>query len=276
MTNSKKEQKVEAVILDWAGTTVDFGSFAPTQIFVEAFKKAFDFPISLAEARIPMGLGKWQHIEALGHLPEVSARWVAKFGKPMSASDIDLIYETFMPLQIAKVVDFAEPIHGVLETVDWLRKEGIKLGSCSGYPRAVMDALIPVAAKFGYSPDYTVATDDLAAGGRPAPYMALQNVIALGIGAVSHCVKVDDSVPGIDEGLNAGMWTVGLSISGNEFGATWEEYQRLDQAEIATRSEKAATKLRAAGAHYVIGTLAELPEVIVDINRRMGAGERPA
>ncbi len=34
--------RIHAVILDWAGTTVDFGSFAPTQIFVEAFRQAFD------------------------------------------------------------------------------------------------------------------------------------------------------------------------------------------------------------------------------------------
>lgn len=50
--------RIHAVILDWAGTTVDFGSFAPTQIFVEAFRQAFDVEITLAEARVPMGLGK--------------------------------------------------------------------------------------------------------------------------------------------------------------------------------------------------------------------------
>lgn len=40
---------IQAVIFDWAGTIVDFGSFAPTSIFVEAFKQGFDFEISLAE-----------------------------------------------------------------------------------------------------------------------------------------------------------------------------------------------------------------------------------
>ena len=44
---------------------------------------------NLAEARVPMGLGKWQHIEALGKLPAVDARWQAKFGRSMSAADID-------------------------------------------------------------------------------------------------------------------------------------------------------------------------------------------
>ncbi len=53
-----------------------------------------------------MGLGKWQHIEALGKLPAVDSRWQAKFGRAMTAADIDAIYAAFMPLQIAKVVDF--------------------------------------------------------------------------------------------------------------------------------------------------------------------------
>ncbi|MGK3126863.1 phosphonoacetaldehyde hydrolase [Candidatus Pantoea formicae] len=268
-------QRISAVILDWAGTTVDFGSFAPTQIFVEAFRLAFDIEITLEEARVPMGLGKWQHIEALGKLPSVDARWQQRFGRAMSKDDIDAIYQAFMPLQIAKVVDFAQPIAGVTEVIAQLRADDIKIGSCSGYPRPVMERLVPAAAAAGYAPDYWVAADDLTAGARPGPWMALQNVIALGIDAVGHCVKVDDAVPGIEEGLRAGMWSVGLSVSGNEFGATWEEYQQMSAAEIAARREVAQQKLSAAGAHYVIDTLADLPAVIADINARLAKGERP-
>ena len=267
--------RISALILDWAGTTVDFGSFAPTQIFVEAFRQAFDIEITLEEARVPMGLGKWQHIEALGKLPAVDSRWQAKFGRAMTAADIDAIYAAFMPLQIAKVVDFSAPIAGVVDTIATLRAKGLKIGSCSGYPRPVMEKLVPAAAAQGYAPDHWVATDDLAAGGRPGPWMALQNVIALGIDDVAHCVKVDDAAPGISEGLHAGMWSVGLAVSGNEFGATWEEYQAMSKAEIATRRERAAGKLYAAGAHYVVDTLADLPEVIADINARLAKGERP-
>ncbi len=267
--------RISALILDWAGTTVDFGSFAPTQIFVEAFRQAFDIEITLEEARVPMGLGKWQHIEALGKLPAVDSRWQAKFGRAMTAADIDAIYAAFMPLQIAKVVDFSAPIAGVVDTIATLRAKGLKIGSCSGYPRPVMEKLVPAAAAQGYAPDHWVATDDLAAGGRPGPWMALQNVINLGIDDVAHCVKVDDAAPGISEGLHAGMWSVGLAVSGNEFGATWEEYQAMSKAEIATRHERAAGKLYAAGAHYVVDTLADLPEVIADINARLAKGERP-
>lgn len=266
--------RIEAVILDWAGTTVDFGSFAPTQIFIEAFKSVFDINITLAQARIPMGLGKWQHIEALGKLPEVDALWNAKFGRSMSSEDIDKIYAAFMPLQIAKVIDFAAPITGVVDTIATLRNKSIKIGSCSGYPRAVMEKLVPAAKALGYQPDYWIASDDLLAGGRPGPWMALQNVIELGVGSVSACIKVDDAVPGIEEGRNAGMWSVGLAVSGNEFGKTWDEYQGMPIDEVNALKQQATEKLYAAGAHYVIDTLADLPSVIEIINSRLANGER--
>ncbi len=234
----------------------------------------FDINITLAQARIPMGLGKWQHIEAMGKLPEVDALWNAKFGRSMSSEDIDKIYAAFMPLQIAKVVDFAAPITGVVDTIATLRNQNIKIGSCSGYPRAVMEKLVPAAKALGYQPDYWIASDDLLAGGRPGPWMALQNVIELGVGSVSACIKVDDAVPGIEEGRNAGMWSVGLAVSGNEFGKTWDEYQGMPIDEVNALKQQATEKLYAAGAHYVIDTLADLPSVIEIINSRLANGER--
>jgi phosphonoacetaldehyde hydrolase len=67
--NYSNPSKLQAAILDWAGTVVDFGSFAPTQIFVEAFAE-FDVQVSIEEARGPMGMGKWDHIRTLCDQPE--------------------------------------------------------------------------------------------------------------------------------------------------------------------------------------------------------------
>ncbi|CAE6931936.1 Phosphonoacetaldehyde hydrolase [Vibrio sp. B1FLJ16] len=266
---------IQAVIFDWAGTIVDFGSFAPTSIFVEAFKQGFNFDINLEEAREPMGLGKWEHIQAVGRIPAVDKRWNEKFGRSMTSEDIGAIYAAFMPLQIAKVADHAEPILNAVDVVNGLKAQGIKIGSCSGYPREVMNVLIPVAADYGYQPDCVIATDDLPQGGRPAPFMALKNVIELGVTDVKACVKVDDSAPGIFEGHNAGMWTVGLLLSGNEAGLTFEEYQAADKATLDSAREKARAKFIKSSPHYLIDTIADLPEVIADIERRLESGERP-
>ncbi|GAD80251.1 phosphonoacetaldehyde hydrolase [Vibrio ezurae] len=266
---------VQAVIFDWAGTIVDFGSFAPTSIFVEAFKREFDFELSLDEAREPMGLGKWDHIQAVGRIPSVKLRWIERFGSAMCSEDIDRIYQTFMPLQKAKVADHAEPIPHALEVVNALKQKGIKIGSCSGYPRQVMDILVNSAKDYGYHPDCVIATDDLPQGGRPAPFMALQNVIELGVTDVRQCIKVDDAAPGIDEGNNAGMWTVGLLLSGNEAGLTLEQYLNANEETLALARQKAKVKLEKSQPHYLIDTIADFPEVVADIERRLAAGERP-
>ncbi|KAF0814280.1 Phosphonoacetaldehyde hydrolase [Andreprevotia sp. IGB-42] len=265
---------VQAVIFDWAGTVFDFGSFAPTQVLIDALA-GFGIEISMAEARIPMGLAKWDHIRALGDMPQVAARWHARYGRPMSDRDVDAVYEAFMPLQVSKVGDYSQLISGALVTVAALRGKGIKIGSCTGYPGVVMQALTPIAAERGYAPDCIVATDDLKAGGRPGPWMVLENVIQLGVSDVAACVKVDDTVPGIDEGLAAGMWTVGLSVSGNEVGLSAEEWVALPTAEQARKRTAAEKKLYLAGAHYVVDTIADLLPVISDIEARIARGERP-
>ncbi|PQJ62602.1 phosphonoacetaldehyde hydrolase [Photobacterium angustum] len=268
-------KQIKGVIFDLAGTVVDFGSFAPTTIFVEAFRRGFDFDISLQEARVPMGLGKWDHIKVVGELPDVSGRWYAQFGRKMEESDIDAIYETFMPLQIAKVGEHADLIPGTESVVAVLREQDIKIGACTGYPRAVLDALLPSLNANGFVPDCVVATDDLAVGGRPAAFMALKNMLELGLGDVSTCIKVDDSVPGISEGLNAGMWTVALLLSGNEAGLTQEQFESADIDTLNAAREKAQKAFSHSGAHYQIDTIADLPKVVADINLRLARGERP-
>ena len=265
---------LQAVIFDWAGTLVDFGSLAPTQIFVEAFA-SFGISITLVQARGPMGLSKWDHIHQLLQDESIAAQWQTVFGRTPTNEDVDAIYARFMPLQIAKVGEFSAPIAGAVQTLQWLRAHGLKVGSCSGYPREVLNQLLPQAEGAGLKPDYVVAGDELEAGGRPGPFMALANVLALGIGDVRACVKVDDTVPGIEEGLRAGMWTVGLSLSGNEVGYSVQEFANAPEEEVEARVAVAEAKLKKAGAHYVVRSVADLPAVLVQIAAEMRAGKMP-
>ncbi|WP_431483381.1 phosphonoacetaldehyde hydrolase [Pseudomonas solani] len=271
--NYQQPTQLQAAILDWAGTVVDFGSFAPTQIFVEAFAE-FGVAVSLEEARGPMGMGKWDHIRTLCDIPAIAERYRAAFGRLPTDDDVTAIYERFMPLQIEKIALHSALIPGALEAIASLRGKGLKIGSCSGYPAAVMAKVVELAEKNGYVADHVVATDEVP-NGRPHPAQALANVIALGISDVAACVKVDDTWPGILEGRSAGMWTVALTCSGNALGLTWEQFKALPADKLEQERARIAQQFEGARPHYLIDTIADLPQVIDAINARLKRGEMP-
>lgn len=265
--------KLKAVVFDWAGTVVDFGSQAPMGVFVKAYAE-FGVEISVAEARGPMGLAKRDHIAALMAAPRIEAAWMARFGRKPDDADIDRVYEVFMPMNLAVAADFADLIPGAAQTVDALRRRGLKIGSTTGYTRDIMARVMPRAAAGGYAPDNLVCAGDLAEG-RPGPLMMYRTMADLGVHPPSAVVKVDDTVPGIQEGLAAGTWTVGITASGNEVGLSLDDWQALPPDEQRARADRAGEVLRRAGAHYLIDTVADLLPVIDQIEQRMAAGERP-
>lgn len=270
---NKSNATVEAVIFDWAGTVVDYGSRAPASAFVEVFRR-FDVAISVDEARGPMGSEKRAHVAALLADPRIAKRFEAAHGHAPSEADIDAIYKAFIPLQIETLASHADLIPGAAETAAWLRERGVKIAGNTGYNSEMSAVNERLAASQGYKPDVCVAANDVPRG-RPAPDMALKCALELGIGTVRGCVKVDDTIPGILEGLNAGMWTVGVSVSGNEVGLSREEWEALPKDEQKRRRAAATRRLAQAGADYVIDSVADLPAVIEKINRRLAAGGRP-
>jgi phosphonoacetaldehyde hydrolase len=271
--NYKQPTHLQAAILDWAGTVVDFGSFAPTQIFVEAFAE-FGVAVSLEEARGPMGMGKWDHIRTLCDVPAIAERYRAAFGRLPTDDDVTAIYERFMPLQIEKIGLHSALIPGALDAIATLREKGLKIGTCSGYPAVVMAKVVELARENGYTPDHVVATDEVP-NGRPHPAQALANVITLGINDVAACVKVDDTWPGILEGRSAGMWTVALTCSGNALGLTYEQFKKLPQDKLEQERARIGQMFEGSRPHYLIDTIADLPAVIDDINKRLARGETP-
>lgn len=219
-------------------------------------------------------MGKWDHIRTLCDQPQISERYKKVFGRTPSDDDVTAIYQRFMPLQIEKIAEHSALIPGALETIAQLRGQGIKIGSCSGYPAQVMAKVVELAATRGYTADHVVATDQVP-NGRPWPAQALANVIALGIDDVGACVKVDDTVPGILEGRRAGMWTVALVCSGNALGLTYEQYRALDPTTLTSERTRIHSLFEGSRPHYLIDTLSDLPEVIADINKRLANGEMP-
>ena len=264
---------LKAVIFDWAGTVVDHGSRAPMRAFVDAFA-SLGVEISIAQARQPMGLPKRDHIAALLALPDVAAAWRQAQGDSPGEAAIDRAYEVFVPKNVAAVASHAELIPGVAETVKALRAGGLKIGSTTGYVREIMEQLTGPAAAQGFAPDSLVCAGDLPQG-RPAPFNIYRTLLDLQVWPASACVKVDDTEPGIAEGINAGCWTVGIALTGNAVGLSREELDALPQPEIATLRAMATERLTAAGAHLVIDSVADLLPALAEFEGRLARGERP-
>jgi phosphonoacetaldehyde hydrolase len=264
---------IQAALLDWAGTTMDFGCMAPAVVFVKVFERA-GVPITMEEARAPMGAHKRVHIQKITQLDGVRKRWEAKHGRPPGEKDVDTMFADFVPLQLACLSEYSGLIPGTLDAMKALRARGIKIGSTTGYLREMMEINLRDAKTQGYEPDSTVCASDVPAG-RPYPYMCLQNVINLQVSPVEACVKIDDTVPGIEEGLNAGMWSIGLAISGNEVGLPLKEWQALPEAEKQARRQRAYERMQKAGAHYVVDSIADVLPCFDDIERRLARGEKP-
>jgi phosphonoacetaldehyde hydrolase len=264
---------IQAVILDWAGTTMDFGCMAPAVVFVEVYKRQ-QVPISMDEARAPMGAHKRVHIQKISQIDTVRQRWIKAHGREPGEADVDAMFAEFVPLQLACLSQYSALIPGTLEAIKACRDRGYKIGSTTGYLPEMMEINRRDAERQGYVPDSSVSAGQVPAG-RPYPFMCLQNMINLRVSPVEACVKIDDTVPGIEEGLNAGMWTVGLAVSGNEVGLSLEDWQALPDAEKKMRRERAHLRMRQGGAHYVVDDISGLMPCLDDIERRLARGEKP-
>lgn len=264
---------LRAVVLDWAGTTCDHGCLAPARTFADAFAAA-GVPITVEQARAPMGMAKWQHIKTITQMPAVAEAWERRYGRPSEDSDVDTIYKRFLPLQVETVARYSDLIPGVLDAIAAMRTRGLKIGSTTGYPREVMDVVVREARAQGYEPDTIVTADDTPLG-RPGPFPALKALIDMGVYPVEAVVKIGDTVVDIEEGLNGGMWTVGVTVTGNEVGLTADDWAHLPADEQDRLRDRAAAKLAAAGAHHVIDSVADMMPVLDKIEEALARGERP-
>lgn len=265
--------KLQAVIFDWAGTTVDYGCFAPTGVFVEVFKQK-GVEITIAEARGPMGMHKRDHIRVISNYSRVAELWRNVHGTNCSEADIEDMFTSFIPMQLAIIEQHAEIIPELPYAVEQIRSMGMKIGSTTGYNNEMMKILTLAAAKQGYIPDSVVCATDVPAG-RPAPWMAFKNAENLGIYPMQAILKIGDTISDIEEGINAGMWSVGVVNSSNEMGLTLQEINTMDKTELEKRRKKIREDYLEAGADYVIDSLSELKALIEKINMRLASGERP-
>ena len=266
----------KAVLLDWAGTTVDYGSRAPTQVFVEIFRRR-GVEITVAEARGPMGRAKHEHIAMVAALPRVTELWRQQHGAAPTEVDVRAMYDHFLPLQKEILKHGSDVIPGIPEAIAELRRRGIRIGSSTGSTRALMEIvradMPPVVqhkdvdvvrnfhANFTAHADVVVCSDEVSAG-RPTPWMNVRAAELLGVCQFDQIVVVDDTPVGIEAAKKGGMISVAVSLTGNALGLSEAEALQMPAAALQQRLLEIETDFRKAGVDYVIRSVAELPALL--------------
>ncbi len=261
---------VKAVISDLAGTTVDFGSCAPAGAFVELFER-HGIEATTAEARGPMGIHKKDHIQAMLQMPHIAKQWQRRHGHDWTADDLERLYQEFIPMQLEALPKYGDVIPGVVEAVHQFRQSGVCVAVNTGYNREMLEIVLAKAAEGGFVPDAAACAADVPKG-RPAPWMVFRLMETLGVYPPAAVVKVGDTIADVEEGLNAGVWTVGITWTGNLIGLTKAELGALDRRDLERRTQAAEQTLLEAGAHYVIESFADLPAVVRLIEEQLQHG----
>lgn len=263
---------IKAIIFDWAGTTVDYGCFAPMQVFKQVFCER-GIEITDREAREPMGMQKRDHIAAICSQERVSALWEEKYGHAPTENDIDELYAQFEPALFRILHQYGEPLEGVADMVLKLKDDGVKIGSTTGYTKEMMDVIVPVAKAHGYAPDCLVTPNEVPAG-RPYPWMIYENMKHLGIDSKDEVMKIGDTVSDMQEGRHAGVWTVGVIEGSSELGLGKHEVESLNEEALNERKQEVHKRLIEHGAHLVINRITDVPQAIRHIEMLLATGGR--
>lgn len=265
-------KQIQLVVFDWAGTTVDYGSSAPSDVFERVFTAA-GLHLTRQEINRPMGIEKKAHIRQLLLSESGDSQWKKIYGRAWDEEDVEKLYRQFEQTLHEVVASYSAPIPGVVETVAELRRMGLKIGSTTGYNSEMMKQVLPRAEADGYKAD-CVVTPDVTGIGRPSPFMLYECMRQLNVYPPCCVVKVGDTTVDIEEGKNAGAFAVGILTGSNLLGLTQEEYDAMPAGELAKRKQEAAARYQAAGADLVIDSIRELPKAVETLNGRLAvAGE---
>jgi phosphonoacetaldehyde hydrolase len=263
----KQAPRIRAVMLDWAGTTVDHGSIAPVLALKTLFAK-HGIALPTEDARRDMGLLKRDHIRAILALPNISSEWHMLFGRGPGTEEVSRLFEEFGPLQMDILTQHSQLIDGVADVVRNWQNRGLLIGSTTGYTREMLTPVLAPAAASGYRPDASVCPDEVGAG-RPAPWMLARNAQLLNVYPPSSCVKIGDTISDIEEGRNAGMWTIGLTRTGNMIGLDAVTLDKLPIAQKKALLKHAASEMLEAGADFVAEDLSACDPLLTEIQTRL-------
>ena len=260
-------RKIEAVILDWAGTLVDYSCKATEDNYRQIFAH-YNIELTTKEIRAKMGIEKVDHIRAILESDRVSKLWYKNTGMEPNEGDVRELNRAFDTYMLENLETYSAPKEYVRQTLETLRESGIKIGSTTSYSTDIMEHLTAFAATKGVYVDCWINSEQVKGQGRPNPYMIFKNMEKLGATSVRNVIKAGDTVNDIKEGLNAGVTAVGIIEGSSEMGLSQEEFDALSEKEKAAERKRVHDKFKQAGADYIINNFSSLPYIVAQLQNR--------
>ncbi|MBE0633928.1 HAD-IA family hydrolase [Candidatus Bathyarchaeota archaeon] len=216
--------RIKLVVFDMAGTTVDDEVDGLPLVL-----KSYDDALRSHGVEVPMealnaqrGRDKWTVIKELG------------------GDKAEAIYSAFIGVLSQNITKVRE-VEGTADTFRFLREHGVRVVASTGFPVEIAE---PMIEHLGWLRneliDGWVCSEQVGAS-RPDPAMIVSSMKKYGVSDPRAVMKVDDTVKGIEEGVNAGVYTVGV-LTGT---------QSIQQ-------------LSAAGPDTILRSVAEIPAYLVE------------
>jgi len=270
-----------AVFTDLEGCLMDDGCKATNEAIKQLFReKGVDITDEEAGSGCDTLVGT-DNTSKKSHLRHVllqvcKDKWQAVTGAAPTEWDLEALFKEFARA-IRDEVHKVKPVRGAVEVATGLQARGIKVAIASDFNAEAMDPWMRVAHANKFEVDGSMSCADVPNPGReggfacvpPEPWRCLALAARLGIYPMDTCVRVSHTMYGIEEGLNAGMWTIACATTGpavplNGPGDT--------EALKAKRIQDGFYKL---GCHYVIDGIWDLPAAMADIEAKMARGVKP-
>ena len=271
---------IKACIFDLGGTIVDHYSLTPLIAFRKAFKnRGVELCPSLI--RQDMGLNKMDHIDKIFEDSNVRKQWFGRNLEKIDDRTKKELFKNFSNIQKIETIERMKIIPQTKKCIQYLQDNDILTGVTTGFDYEQTMRVKSLLEVGNIYLDSYVSSTCLEKPARPKPYMIHKNMDNLDISDSRRIIKIDDTVSGIQEGLNAGCLTVGVARGSIYMGVDkYEDMMRLDNVIMdgsnnyslnyhnqKEKLKKSREILEKSGAHYVIDTLEELPGIIEHINR---------
>jgi phosphonoacetaldehyde hydrolase len=252
---------IRACIFDLGGTLIDKYSLSPLYSLHKAFHK-YNIPITKSLIADDMGLKKQEHIETILEKPNVKPMWYRGTSDIPKCVITDCILREFNRVQ-TKSLETCDLIENSVFIVNRLQKMGIKVGITTGFNYEHTMIVNNIFEEHNIFLD-SIVSSDCVDNSRPHPDMIYKNMRNLDITNPKEIIKIDDTNVGIQEGLNARCFTIGVprwSINMNMYG------ENEGEEDFNTIMEKLKhSKKQLQNCHYLIDDLKSIPTIVLNIN----------